>query len=108
MISEYLRELMTNIDLTLGMANHTERRRALEDRLKFDTQGAINAFIEYGDWHSLSNLILDDIDEENRNEAEAIREGYTVLDRRCMECGESRPDDARVEGGMKCGICAYG
>jgi len=26
----------------------------------------------------------------------------------CGECGEYRPDDARVEGGMKCGVCAYG
>ena len=26
----------------------------------------------------------------------------------CPECGEYRPDDARVESGMKCGICAYG
>lgn len=26
----------------------------------------------------------------------------------CGECGEPRPDDARVEGGMKCGVCAYG
>jgi len=173
MISEYLRELMNTIDLTLGMANHTERRRALEDRLKFETQGVLSTIIEYGDWHSMSNLILYDIDEENRNEAEAIREGYpseyelkrdllakklksgfegmlqvfidgrnsefsalmdylklgtaipdetwsslaansldqenlTVLDMVCGECGESRPDDARVEAGMKCGICAYG
>ena len=26
----------------------------------------------------------------------------------CGECGEYRPDDARVEAGMKCGVCAYG
>ena len=26
----------------------------------------------------------------------------------CGECGESRPDDARVQGGMRCGVCAYG
>jgi len=26
----------------------------------------------------------------------------------CGECGEYRPDDARVQGGMKCGECAYG
>ena len=31
---------------------------------------------------------------------------------RCIECGEIRRDesgeiDARVEGGMKCGVCAY-
>ena len=25
----------------------------------------------------------------------------------CGECGEYRPDDARVESGMKCGHCAY-
>jgi rubrerythrin len=25
----------------------------------------------------------------------------------CKECGEHREDDARVEAGMKCGICAY-
>ncbi len=43
----------------------------------------------------------------------------TVVDRSCLqcedeqdgicgECGEYRPDDARVQGGMKCGVCAYG
>ena len=26
----------------------------------------------------------------------------------CGECGEIKLDDARVEGGMKCGACAYG
>jgi hypothetical protein len=26
----------------------------------------------------------------------------------CPECGEDRPGDARVEAGMKCGVCAYG
>jgi len=26
----------------------------------------------------------------------------------CGECVEYRPDDARVQGGMKCGNCAYG
>ena len=26
----------------------------------------------------------------------------------CGECIEYRPDDARVQGGMKCGNCAYG
>ena len=25
----------------------------------------------------------------------------------CGECGELRPDDARVQDGMKCGQCAY-
>ena len=25
----------------------------------------------------------------------------------CKECGERREDDARVEAGMKCGVCAY-
>ena len=25
----------------------------------------------------------------------------------CGECGEWRKYDARVEGGMKCGVCAY-
>ena len=25
----------------------------------------------------------------------------------CGECGEVRIDDARVQGGMKCGVCAY-
>ena len=27
---------------------------------------------------------------------------------RCNECFEMRIDDARVEGGMKCGVCTYG
>ena len=26
----------------------------------------------------------------------------------CNECGEVKYDDARVEGGMKCGVCTYG
>ena len=26
----------------------------------------------------------------------------------CNECNEVRIDDARVESGMKCGVCAYG
>ena len=26
----------------------------------------------------------------------------------CKECLEIRVDDARVESGMKCGVCAYG
>ena len=26
----------------------------------------------------------------------------------CNECGEVKYDDARVEGDMKCGECAYG
>ena len=26
----------------------------------------------------------------------------------CGECEEYRYEDARVEGGMKCGVCAYG
>lgn len=26
----------------------------------------------------------------------------------CGECGDVRSDDARVEAGMKCGVCAYG
>jgi len=26
----------------------------------------------------------------------------------CGECEEYRYDDARIEGGLKCGVCAYG
>ena len=26
----------------------------------------------------------------------------------CGECEEYRYEDARLEGGMKCGVCAYG
>ena len=26
----------------------------------------------------------------------------------CPECGEYKPDDERVQEGMKCGPCAYG
>lgn len=26
----------------------------------------------------------------------------------CSECGQERPDDERVQGGMKCAYCAYG
>lgn len=28
--------------------------------------------------------------------------------KRCPECGQCRPDDERVEAGMKCWYCAYG
>ena len=27
---------------------------------------------------------------------------------RCIECDEYKPNDGRVEAGMKCGECAYG
>ena len=30
------------------------------------------------------------------------------IDWTCIECDEVKYDDARVEGGMKCGECAYG
>ena len=30
------------------------------------------------------------------------------IDWTCGECGEWREDDPRVEGSMKCGVCAYG
>jgi len=26
----------------------------------------------------------------------------------CEECGEDRYEDARLENGLKCGVCAYG
>ena len=26
----------------------------------------------------------------------------------CQECHEPRPDDERVQAGMRCGACAYG
>ena len=41
------------------------------------------------------------------NEEDQLTEGYEewLL---CGECEEYRYEDARVEGGMKCGICAYG
>ena len=40
-----------------------------------------------------------------------MNEDYDIDDDQdwvCKECGEYREDDARVEGGMKCGVCAYG
>jgi len=30
-------------------------------------------------WKSLSEKIMEEVDEYNRNESEAIREGYTIL-----------------------------
>lgn len=33
---------------------------------------------------------------------------WVNLGRICPECEEPRLDDARVEAGMKCGVCAYG
>jgi hypothetical protein len=33
---------------------------------------------------------------------------YDEIDWTCVECEEWRADDARVEAGMKCGVCAYG
>ena len=35
-------------------------------------------------------------------------EDYDNTAWRCTECLEIRIDDPRVEGGMKCGVCAYG
>ena len=32
---------------------------------------------------------------------------YDEQDWTCGECGEWREDDARVEGGMTCGVCIY-
>jgi hypothetical protein len=32
---------------------------------------------------------------------------YDAMDWTCVECGEWREDDMRVEGGMECGICTY-
>ena len=108
MISIYLRELMTNIDLTPGIQTRTERSRALEDRLKFETLGILNTFIEFGfPSPDMADRILESIDEANRNEYEAIREGYTIPDMVCGECGESNLDNIRVGAGMKCGMCAY-
>jgi len=41
--------------------------------------------------------------------SEAIVKEWTekIVKWTCNECGEYRPDDARVEGDMKCGYCAY-
>ena len=82
MVSEYLRELMKDIDLTRGITvgasgepdsqTHIERRRALEDRLKFEIQGILHTVMEYGDWHSMTEMILNDIEEEERNEREEL------------------------------------
>ena len=74
MVSEYLRELMKDIDLTLGMA-HIQRRSALEDRLKFEIQGILHTVMEYSDWHSMTEMILNDIEEEERNEREELTNG---------------------------------
>lgn len=41
-----------------------------------------------------------------RHPTEKVKEWF--LSTVCKECGEDRPGDARVEGGMKCGNCAYG
>ena len=71
MVSEYLRELMKDIDLTLGMA-HIQRRSALEDRLKFEIQGILHTVMEYSDWHSMTEMRLNDIEEEDRNEREEL------------------------------------
>jgi hypothetical protein len=79
MVSEYLRELMKDIDLTrgevrrwgIGMA-HIQRRNALEDRLRFEIQGILHTVMEYGDWHSMTEMILNDIEEEERNEREEL------------------------------------
>ena len=70
MVSEYLRELMRGIDLTPGIETHIERRHALEDRLRFEIQAILSAILEYSDWHSMTEMILNDIEEEERNEQE--------------------------------------
>lgn len=37
-----------------------------------------------------------------------FKQGNTIKPTECVECGEYLPDDARVQAGMKCGMCAYG
>jgi len=58
--------------------------------------------IGYCNIHKMSVLDSCELCEENAKE-EAYRTNYE-----CIECGETKPDDARVEVGMKCGQCAYG
>ena len=65
-------KLMKDIDLTPGIQTHIERRRSLEDRLKFDTQGILHTVMECSDWHSMTEMILNDIEEEERNEREEL------------------------------------
>lgn len=36
------------------------------------------------------------------------QEHVELLPWECPECGEFRPDDGRVEAGMRCYCCAYG
>ena len=72
MVSEYLRELVSFVDLDKGIQGDVKRRRALEDRLKFEIQGVLSAFMEYSDWHSMAGMILDDVNEEERNEREEL------------------------------------
>lgn len=35
-------------------------------------------------------------------------ENKALAEMHCAECGEYRPEDARVAVGMRCGVCAYG
>ena len=49
--------------------------------------------------------------EEKRNEIIRMKMKFSKVNIRikvCPECQEFKPDDARVEAGMKCGACAYG
>ena len=42
------------------------------------------------------------------NEAERYRQKEISPNEWCPECEEHKPDDARVQGGLRCGQCAYG
>ena len=48
---------------------------------------------------------------EKRNEIIRMKKKLATVNIRirvCPECQELKPDDARVEAGMKCGACTYG
>ena len=40
--------------------------------------------------------------EIKRSQEETLQAKYT-----CPECDEYKPDDARIQAGMRCGECAY-
>ena len=79
--------------------HHIDAVRASEDLERHDQIASADEKLEAAfarNDEDLGGYVLR-IDGAARSEGESV----------CPECGESRPDSARVKAGMKCGECAY-
>ena len=73
------------------------------------------AYLDYMDKREYEELYGEEIGRCNIHKVQVVDRSCDQCDdeARCGECGEVRLDeegeiDARVEAGMKCGVCAYG